>query len=214
MTAPNLANPTYSTERSKQPKILPSLQQETSFKLSIFLFSSATAVGSGLSAKCLHGHSPSNTAPGVTGQVAFLTLAWLLLGGLQEAAEHEVEGVDSVIHTLPQNPCQLCQVLLDVLLQEAHHIIHWWLDDPSQGLKTTKARVEHSQKHAGKHKAHRAQSCQAPPPVGFLPPGPIRAGVGGCACMEVQELTKIPPGQGGREFGSCILTECPGHLAV
>lgn len=157
MTAPNLANHVYWLQEANSQKFFP-LYSKKQASNSVSSSSPAAAVGGGLSAKGLHGPSPSNTAPGVIGQLAFLTLAWLLLGGLQEAAEHQVNSVNSVIHTLPQNPGQLCQVLLNVLLQEAHHVIHCRLDDPSQGLKTTKARVEHSQKHPGKHKAHRAQS--------------------------------------------------------
>jgi len=63
---------------------------------------------------------------------SLLTLPWVLVGVLQKAAEDQMKDVDSLIHTLPQNSCQLCQVLLDMLLQEGHRVAHQWLDDVSQ----------------------------------------------------------------------------------
>lgn len=53
---------------------------------------------------------------GVIWQIVFLTLAWVLMGVLEEAAEDKMKDVDSLIHTLPQNFCQLCQVLPNMLL--------------------------------------------------------------------------------------------------
>lgn len=61
-----------------------------------------------------------------------LTQAWVLMGVLEKAAEDKVKDVDSLIHTLPQDLCQLCQVLLNVLLQETHRVVHWWLDNVLQ----------------------------------------------------------------------------------
>lgn len=57
-----------------------------------------------------------------------LTLARVLLGVLEEAAEDKMKDVDGLIHALPQNLCQLCQVLLNMLLQETHRVAHRWLD--------------------------------------------------------------------------------------
>lgn len=54
------------------------------------------------------------------------------MGVLEKAAEDKVKDVDSLIHTLPQDLCQLCQVLLNVLLQETHRVVHWWLDNVLQ----------------------------------------------------------------------------------
>lgn len=62
-------------------------------------------------------------------QVVFLTLARALLGVLEEAAEDKMNDVDGLIHALPQNLSQLCQVLPNMLLQETHRVAHLWLDN-------------------------------------------------------------------------------------
>lgn len=54
------------------------------------------------------------------------------MGVLEEAAEDKMKDGDSLIHTLPQNFCQLRQVLPNMLLQETHRVVHQWLDNPLQ----------------------------------------------------------------------------------
>lgn len=51
------------------------------------------------------------------------------MGVLEEAAEDKVKDVDGLIHALPQSFCQLCQVLLNMLQQETHRVMHFGLDN-------------------------------------------------------------------------------------
>lgn len=132
--APNLAKPTYSTEEVNSQKFFtPTLRNKAQISGSS---SSAQLLSIGKAAKWLLPfecwHSLQMSYAGI------LTQAWVLMGVLEKAAEDKVKDVDSLIHTLPQDLCQLCQVLLNVLLQETHRVVHWWLDNVLQWLKSQK----------------------------------------------------------------------------
>lgn len=67
-----------------------------------------------------------------------LTLVWVLVGVLEEAAQDDVHHVDSLIGTLPQRFDQLGQVLLHVRQEETHWVWNWRLNYPVQGLEEQK----------------------------------------------------------------------------